>query len=125
VREGYGLVVVEASALGTPSVVVDGPDNAAVELVEEGENGAIAPTPSPEAVADAVRRVHDAGMELRANTAAWFNRNEERLSLSGSMDAILGCYRNGHSNGSNGSGRREDADEERPMETVDLGGHSP
>ena len=32
-REGYGLVVIEAAAQGTPSVVVAGPDNAAVELV--------------------------------------------------------------------------------------------
>jgi glycosyltransferase involved in cell wall biosynthesis len=120
-REGYGLVVVEASAHGTPSVVVDGPDNAAVELVEDGENGVIAPTPSPEAVADAVRRVHDAGMELRTSTAAWFSRNERELSVDGSLDAILGCYRNGSSNG---LPRREQADEERPMEAVDLGGRS-
>ena len=28
-REGYGLVVVEAAAVGTPTIVVDGPDNAA------------------------------------------------------------------------------------------------
>ncbi len=41
-REGYGLVVVEASAHGTPAVVVAGPDNAAVELVEPGVNGFVA-----------------------------------------------------------------------------------
>ena len=35
-REGYGLVVVEAAARGTPSVVVRDPDNAATELVEDG-----------------------------------------------------------------------------------------
>ena len=34
-REGYGLVVVEAAARGTPSVVVAGAENAAVELVDE------------------------------------------------------------------------------------------
>ena len=33
VREGYGMVVVEAAARGTPSIVVAGPDNAAVELI--------------------------------------------------------------------------------------------
>jgi glycosyltransferase involved in cell wall biosynthesis len=122
-REGYGLVVVEASAHGTPSVVVDGPDNAAVELVEDGENGVIAPTPSPEAVADAVRRVHDAGMELRASTAAWFHRNERELSVEASLNEILGCYRNG--NGStNGLRGSEEPDEERAMEMVDLGGHA-
>ena len=41
-REGYGLVVIEAAAHGTPSVVVADPDNAAVELVTEGVNGFIA-----------------------------------------------------------------------------------
>ena len=46
-REGYGLVVVEASARGTPSVVVAGEDNAAVELVEEGVNGFVAPRADP------------------------------------------------------------------------------
>ena len=48
-REGYGLVVVEAAARGTPSVVVAGPENAAVELVADGVNGAVAEgsTPSP------------------------------------------------------------------------------
>ena len=46
-REGYGLVVVEAAARGTPSVVVEGPENAATELVTDGVNGAIAPTAEP------------------------------------------------------------------------------
>ena len=36
-REGYGLVVVEAAARGVPSVVVADPDNAATELVQEGD----------------------------------------------------------------------------------------
>ena len=34
-REGYGLVVVEAAARGVPSVA--DPDNAATELVQEGD----------------------------------------------------------------------------------------
>ena len=46
-REGYGLVVVEAAALGVPTVVVRGPDNAATELVEDGENGGIGLPSSP------------------------------------------------------------------------------
>src|SRR5256714_4122511 len=45
VREGYGLVVVEAARWGTPSVVVAAEDNAAVELIEEGVNGFIAASP--------------------------------------------------------------------------------
>ena len=47
-REGYGLVVVEAAASATPSVVVAGEDNAATELVDEGENGFVAASASAE-----------------------------------------------------------------------------
>ena len=65
-REGYGLVVIEAAARGTPSIVVPGPDNAAVELIEDGVNGVIAPSASPDDLAAAIVRVHDAGEPLRA-----------------------------------------------------------
>ena len=72
-REGYGIVVVEAAARGVPSVVVADVDNAATELVDEGENGFIAPSASPEDLADAILRVRDAGPALRTSTAAWFD----------------------------------------------------
>jgi glycosyltransferase involved in cell wall biosynthesis len=91
-REGYGLVVVEAAARGTPSVVVAGPDNAATELVDEGENGTVAASASPADLADAILRVRDAGPALRASTAAWFGRNAERLSLEHSLATVLGAY---------------------------------
>ena len=96
-REGYGLVVVEAAALGTPSVVVADPDNAAVELVSEGENGFIARSASPDDLAAAIIRVHEAGPALRQSTAAWFSRNAERLSLERSLQIALGVYSAGAS----------------------------
>jgi glycosyltransferase involved in cell wall biosynthesis len=91
-REGYGLVVIEAAASGTPSVVVAGPDNAAVELIAEGENGFVAPSASPEDLAAAILRVHEAGPALRDSTAAWFSRNAPRLSLAASLEIALGAY---------------------------------
>jgi glycosyltransferase involved in cell wall biosynthesis len=91
-REGYGLVVVEAAARGTPSVVVAGEDNAATELIEEGVNGTIAPRADPHAVADAIVRVHDAGIAMRQSTADWFAHNAERLSLESSLRAVLESY---------------------------------
>ena len=91
-REGYGLVVVEAAALGTPSVVVDGPDNAATELVEEGVNGIVAPSAEPIDLADAIVRVHEGGASLRRSTASWFERNERRLSLEASVEQVLEAY---------------------------------
>jgi len=92
-REGYGLVVVEASAAGTPSVVVAGPDNAATGLIEEGENGYVAPSASPEDLAAAIERIHAQGQGLRDRTAGWFSANAERLSLRSSLEKVLDSYR--------------------------------
>ena len=92
-REGYGMVVVEASAAGVPSVVCVAPDNAAVELIEEGVNGFVAPDASPEALAAAIERVHAGGEALRASTAAWYAQNAHRLSVEGSLDRVSAAYR--------------------------------
>jgi glycosyltransferase involved in cell wall biosynthesis len=91
-REGYGLVVIEAASYGTPSVVVAGPDNAAVELVEVGENGFVAASAAPEVLAGEIVRVHSAGAALRERTARWFARNARRLSLENSLEIVLEAY---------------------------------
>jgi glycosyltransferase involved in cell wall biosynthesis len=91
-REGYGLVVVEAAAHGTPSVVVAGAENAATELVVEGVNGAIARTASPDDVAQALLRVLDAGASLRASTVSWFRDNAEMLSLDHALELVERGY---------------------------------
>jgi glycosyltransferase involved in cell wall biosynthesis len=91
-REGYGLVVVEAASLGTPSILVRDPDNAATELIEEGVNGFVADSAEPEALAAAIERVHAAGPRLRASTAEWYGANARRLSLDGSLDAVAASY---------------------------------
>ncbi|HWX97271.1 MAG TPA: glycosyltransferase [Solirubrobacteraceae bacterium] len=91
-REGYGLVVVEAAARGTPSVVVAGEDNAATELIAEGVNGTIARRSDPQAVADAIVRVYEAGPQLRESTGSWFAENSERLSLESSLEIVLKSY---------------------------------
>jgi glycosyltransferase involved in cell wall biosynthesis len=92
-REGYGLVVVEACAAGTPAVVVADPDNAAVELIEEAANGFVARSASPEDLAAAIRRVREAGPALRASTAAWYAANARRLSLAESLERVAAAYR--------------------------------
>ena len=91
-REGYGLVVVEAAAAGTPSVVVRAPDNAATELIEDGVNGIVAESHAPKELADAVVRIHELGHGLRESTAAWFRRNARRLSLASSLETVLRAY---------------------------------
>ncbi|MEY4169655.1 MAG: hypothetical protein RLZ94_728, partial [Actinomycetota bacterium] len=93
VREGYGLVVAEAAARGTPSVVVNAPDNAAMELVEPGVNGMIAQSSDPldlaRAIIDAVR----GGDELRQRTSAWANARGDDLTVRGSIRKVLEVYR--------------------------------
>jgi glycosyltransferase involved in cell wall biosynthesis len=91
-REGYGLVVIEAAARGTPSVVVAGEDNAATELIVDGVNGTIAERSDAATIADAIVRVADAGQALRESTAGWFADNAERLSLERSLRVVLDSY---------------------------------
>jgi glycosyltransferase involved in cell wall biosynthesis len=91
-REGYGLVVVEACAAGTPSVVVADPDNAATELIEEGVNGFVAASASAADLAAAILRVRDAGDALRASTAAWYAENARSLSLADSLERVAAAY---------------------------------
>jgi glycosyltransferase involved in cell wall biosynthesis len=91
-REGYGLIVIEAASKGTPCVVVRDPDNAAIELVEDGVNGVIAPSASPEDLAAAILRVHDAGQPMRESTATWFGSSAERLSSESSLRAVSEAY---------------------------------
>jgi glycosyltransferase involved in cell wall biosynthesis len=91
-REGYGLVVVEAAAAGTPSIVARAPDSAATELIEDGENGFVAESVEPEALAEAILRVRDEGQALRERTVAWFQRNVDQLSLERSLDAVAAIY---------------------------------
>jgi glycosyltransferase involved in cell wall biosynthesis len=91
-REGYGLVVVEAAAHGTPSVVVAGPENAVTELLAEGINGTIAPSASAEDLGAAILRVVGAGATLRNSTASWFEENAPRLRLDRSLELVVREY---------------------------------
>ena len=96
-REGYGLVVVEAAARGTPSVVLAGEDNAATELIVEAVNGTIAHSSDPRSVADAIVRIHASGTALRESTARWFADNAGWLSLESSLRQVLDVYAGGPS----------------------------
>jgi len=91
-REGYGLVVVEAAAAGTPTVVVAHPDNAAVELVDDGENGIVVGSPDPEDLAAAIVRVHEEGDALRQSTRDWYARNAGRLAIETSVERVATAY---------------------------------
>ena len=88
-REGYGLVVVESCSSGTPVVLVDGEDNAAVELVEEGVNGRVAASVSPAELGQAIADVVRAGSPLRRSTAAWYEQARRTKTVRASAAGIL------------------------------------
>jgi glycosyltransferase involved in cell wall biosynthesis len=92
-REGYGLVVIESVARGTPVVVVRAPDNSATELVDQGDNGMIAESADPAVLGAAIAEVLEAGEALRERTRSWYERNAPRLSVEGSIEDVERSYR--------------------------------
>ncbi len=113
-REGYGMVVVEAAARGTPSIVVADPDNAATELIEEGVNGTVAERSDPGSLAEAIVRVHAGGGALRESTARWYADNAERLSLETSLRTVLAGYASASSGDAGSSSPATPAGERTP-----------
>ena len=91
-REGYGLTVVEAASLGTPAVLVSGPDNAATELVEEGVNGFVVTDPSPESLGRGIAAAVSGGEALRESTLDWYERHRDELSIDSSLAAVQASY---------------------------------
>ncbi|WP_324664227.1 glycosyltransferase family 4 protein [Haloarcula sediminis] len=54
--DAYPLTVVEAMSVGTPVVISEGVGEAG-DIVRQGETGEIVPTKSPEALADAIKKI--------------------------------------------------------------------
>jgi glycosyltransferase involved in cell wall biosynthesis len=92
IREGYGLVVIEALAQGTPAVVVAGPDNAAAEFIEPGVNGFVAASASAEQLGDAIVSAVRGGDELRRSSWRWYDENRDLLSIDDSIAKIEASY---------------------------------
>lgn len=88
-REGYGLVVVESAAAGTPVVLVAGESNASVELVEDGVNGRVAASTAPETLGAAIVDVVSAGDPLRKTTHEWFTEASRTKTVHATAQGIL------------------------------------
>lgn len=88
-REGYGIVVVEAAALGTPAILVAAPDNASVELITPGINGVVAASTAPDVLGRAIVDVVKAGAALRATTYAWYADAVQTKTMSAAADGVL------------------------------------
>jgi glycosyltransferase involved in cell wall biosynthesis len=92
-REGYGLVVVEAAAHGTPSIVINAPNNAASALVADGVNGFIAGSYAPVDLAAAIECVFANREALSISSRAWFDSHRSELDINCSVERIEQTYR--------------------------------
>ncbi|MEO6797442.1 MAG: glycosyltransferase family 4 protein [Candidatus Dormibacter sp.] len=69
-REGFGIAVLEANACGVPALIVKHPDNAALEMVRQGENGLVCGLDTAR-MAEAIRGfLADPACQLRMSKAA-------------------------------------------------------
>lgn len=91
IREGYGLAAVEANAHGTPAIVTDGPENAAVGHIINGRNGYLVP-PTPAGVAGGIVRAVKAGPTLRQTTFEEYARMTTENGIGRSIDRVVGLY---------------------------------
>ncbi|MBS1262861.1 MAG: D-inositol-3-phosphate glycosyltransferase [Methanonatronarchaeales archaeon] len=89
-REGFGMSVLEAGACGAVPVVMDHPDNAATELVVDGETGFLT-EPSSEAIADRLRLLLSNEGTRKEMSAAAVNF-AGGFDWGGVADDVLGVY---------------------------------
>ncbi len=87
-REGYGMVVAESVAAGTPVVVANNPENLATSLVSSGVNGFVVDA-SVAAIAQGIAKVIDAGASLRCSAAEWSIENSGKLNIDRSADQMV------------------------------------
>lgn len=88
-REGYGLVVVESAAHGTPVVLVEDEGNAATELIEPGTNGFVAASTEAHVLAQAIVAAIEGGDALRRSTRAWYEEAVRTRTVERTVEAIL------------------------------------
>jgi glycosyltransferase involved in cell wall biosynthesis len=92
VREGYGMIVIEAAAKGVPSVLVRAEDNSSTDHIVEGVNGFVAPDLSPASLAAGIVAAWEGGDALRDATADWWAANARELSVRTSLERVVARY---------------------------------
>ncbi len=89
VREGFGLVVVEALACGIPVITTDHPDNQARLLIEDGVTGWLC-RPSGDGLAAAIRESRRQPADLTRAEATLDTCDWDRI-----VDRLAGLYESG------------------------------
>ena len=89
-REGFGVVIIEAAAMGLPAIGCD--IYGLKDAVVDGETGLLVPVPDPKALSDAMGRM-TADSELRARLgAAALRRAKQEFSVATVVGAFIDYY---------------------------------
>jgi glycosyltransferase involved in cell wall biosynthesis len=91
-REGYGLIVVEAAALGTPTLTLHHDQNAAGTLIEPGVNGWLVEDERAETWAAAIVEAVRSAADMKLTAWEWGKRKAEEASVARSADVIVNAY---------------------------------
>lgn len=85
-REGFGMVVIEANACGTPVLTYDHHDNAAKELIQDGVNGYL------------FRSQNDLASKMRHTLNEWdltklkFSKTANKYNWHSSVNTLIDAY---------------------------------
>lgn len=90
-REGYGMVVAEAAAYGTPAVVLDSRASAAACLATE-IGGVLINSAEPGAIAAGIVDTHARSRALAARASEWFRTHQARIGPAAALDIIDHAY---------------------------------
>lgn len=96
-REGYGLVVVEANAHGTPAVLVADEGNASTELIDDGINGVVARSADAADIAHAIITVASGGDRMRRTSREWYDTAVQTRTIRSTVEKILTALSRSHS----------------------------
>jgi hypothetical protein len=80
---------VDSMSKGTPVVTTAFSENLAVDNIAPGQNGFVADPPTPEAIAEAIAAVVQAGTPLRQTTLEWYRRQAVARTVDCSVRQLV------------------------------------